>query len=120
MLRITVHDSPRVLTFQLEGRMAGPWVRELEECWQDTVARRCDSAVRVDLTGVTFVDDAGRACLAAMYRQGAEFVAADCLTIGIVAEITSQWRRSRGPRRGTEPGWEKGDNSRDEGNGDHG
>ena len=28
---ITVHDSPRALTFELEGRSAGPWVRgELE------------------------------------------------------------------------------------------
>jgi hypothetical protein len=42
----------------------------------------------VDLTGVTFIDAAGKACLAAMHRQGAEFVTADCLTKGIVAEIT--------------------------------
>jgi translation initiation factor IF-2 len=45
---------------------------------------------RVDLTGVTFIDTAGEACLAAMYRGGAEFVAADCLTKAIVAEITRQ------------------------------
>ena len=37
MLRITVHDHPRTLTFQLEGSLAGPWVRVLEECWQTTV-----------------------------------------------------------------------------------
>jgi hypothetical protein len=36
---------------------------------------------------VTFIDDAGKTCLAAMYRQGAELVAADCLTKDIVAEI---------------------------------
>jgi hypothetical protein len=42
----------------------------------------------VDLTGVTFIDAAGKACLAAMHREGAEFVTADCLTKGIVAEIT--------------------------------
>jgi hypothetical protein len=33
MLRITVHNKPPVLTFQLEGELARPWVRELEECW---------------------------------------------------------------------------------------
>ncbi len=33
MLRITTNDSPRVLTFRLEGRLEGPWVRELEQCW---------------------------------------------------------------------------------------
>jgi hypothetical protein len=88
MLRITVHDKPRALTFQVEGRLAGPWLRELEECWQGTLARREKPILRVDLTGVTFIDAAARACLAAMHRQGAEFVAADCLTKAVIAEIT--------------------------------
>ena len=34
MLRITIHDDPGSLTFQLEGKLAGPWVAELEDCWQ--------------------------------------------------------------------------------------
>jgi hypothetical protein len=87
MLRITVHDSPRALTFQLEGRLAGPWVRELEECWRSAPASQPEPILRVDLTGVTFIDEAGKACLAAMHREGAEFIAADCLTKGIVEEI---------------------------------
>jgi hypothetical protein len=33
MLRITLHDNPESLTVQLEGRLAGPWVREVEDCW---------------------------------------------------------------------------------------
>jgi hypothetical protein len=90
MLRITVHDSPRALTFQLEGSLAGPWLRVLEECWQGTLARRRKPLLRVDLTGVTFVDAAGKACLGAMHRQGAEFVAADCLMRAVVAEITRE------------------------------
>jgi anti-anti-sigma regulatory factor len=88
MLRITVHDSQAALTFQLEGRLTGPWLRELEECWQCTLARQHKPILRVDLTGVTFIDAAGKACLAALHRQGAEFVAADCLTKAVVAEIT--------------------------------
>ena len=62
----------------------------LEECWQGTLARRRETPLRVDLTGVTFVDAAGKACLAAMHRQGAEFVAADCLTKAVVAEATQE------------------------------
>src|SRR5262245_9701770 len=88
MLRITVHDSPRTHTFQLEGRLAGPWLRELEGCWQSALASQPKPILRVDLTGVTSIDAAGRACLAALHRQGAELVAADCLTRAIVAEIT--------------------------------
>jgi ABC-type transporter Mla MlaB component len=88
MLRITVHDKPRDLTFRLEGSLAGPWLRELQECWRTTLGSRRKPVLRVELTGVTFIDAAGQACLADMHRQGAEFVAADCLTRAIVAEIT--------------------------------
>lgn len=87
MLRITVHNEQGSLTFQLEGRLAGPWVGVLEECWQSTLGRQRESILRVDLTGVTSIDAAGRARLVAMHREGAEFVAADCLTRAVVAEI---------------------------------
>ncbi len=87
MLRITVHDELGSLTFQLEGRLAGPWVRVLEECWQSALAQQRKAILRVDLTGVSSIDSAGRAHLAAMHREGAEFVAADCLTKAVVAEI---------------------------------
>jgi ABC-type transporter Mla MlaB component len=88
MLRITVHGGPRALTFQLEGRLAGAWLRELEECWQNALACQPEPVLRVDLTGVTSIDAAGKACLAALHRQGAEFIAADCVTKAVVAEIT--------------------------------
>src|SRR5438132_7251677 len=88
MLRITVHDNPESVIFQLEGRLTGAWVWEAEECRQRTLAGRRRPAVRFDLAGVTFIDDAGKAYLAAMHRLGAEFVATDCLTKAIVAEIT--------------------------------
>ena len=88
MLRITVHDNLKSLTFQLEGRLAGPWVRELEECWRSTLASQLKPVLRFDLTGVTFIDAAGKTFLTAMHAQGAEFLAAGCLMRAIVAEIT--------------------------------
>jgi ABC-type transporter Mla MlaB component len=88
MLRITIHDNPPDLTFQLEGKLARPWLEVLEECWQSSQTRQRKSTVRVDLTGVTFIDAAGKACLTAMHRRGAEFIAPDCLTKATVAEIT--------------------------------
>ena len=101
MLRITVHEHPRALTFQLEGSLAGPWLGVLEECWQGTLARGRKPILRVDLTGVTFIDPAGKACLAALHRQGAEFVAADCLTKAVVAEITQEPHPDRVGSSGT-------------------
>lgn len=88
MLRITAHDNPRVLTLRLEGRLEGPWAAELEKCWKATVASLCKPRLRVDLSGVTFIDSAGKARLAAMHRKGAEFIASDCLTKAVVEEIT--------------------------------
>jgi hypothetical protein len=88
MLRVTVLNNSGELTFRLEGRLAGPWVRELENCWQSTV-RHPQSALRFDLTGVTFVDAAGKDFLAARHAQGAELVASGCLMRAVVAEIST-------------------------------
>ena len=93
MFRITVHEDAHCLTFQLEGRLAGRWVQELEECWQRTAATQQKPIVRIDLTGVTFVDAGGQSCLVALHQQGAELVAADCLTKAIVAEIAETRRQ---------------------------
>jgi ABC-type transporter Mla MlaB component len=88
MLRITVHDNPPSLTLQLEGKLAGSSIGEVEKSWHSARARHPDSSFCVDLTSVTHIDAAGKACLAAFYQQGAEFIAADCLTKAIVAEIS--------------------------------
>ena len=88
MLRITVHDNPRFVTFQLEGSLAGPWLQELEQCWQSTLARQHKAVLCVDLTGVTSISTAGKAFLASLHRQGAKFVAADCVTKAVVEDIT--------------------------------
>jgi len=90
MLRITIHEEPIFLTFQLEGRLAGRWVRELEECWQRAAVTQPKPNIRVDLAGVTFVDAEGQACLVGMHQQGAELVAVDCLTKAVVDEITKR------------------------------
>jgi len=30
MLKITVHDGPEAITFQVEGKLIGAWAKELE------------------------------------------------------------------------------------------
>lgn len=41
----------------------------------------------VNLTGVAYVDAAGKAWLAEMYERGAQFIVGDCPTKAIVARI---------------------------------
>jgi ABC-type transporter Mla MlaB component len=95
MLRITVNDQVETLTFQLEGRLVGPWVGELEKAWREILAARARRRVQIDLTGVIFIDSAGKEFLAVAHRAGAEFITADCLMNAIVSEVS----RSRLVRR---------------------
>ena len=88
MLRITVHDNPRSLTVQLEGRLAGPSVRGPGDCWRSTLASQRRPVFRFDLMGVTYLDAAGKEFLATVHTEGAEFLARGCLMRVVVAEIT--------------------------------
>jgi len=85
MLKITTQANAAETVFELEGKLAGPWIEELENCWRK--ARSSDRPVRVMLCAVTFIDDKGRDLLLEMYRQGAELVAEGCMNTAIVEEI---------------------------------
>ena len=85
MLKITIDIEGKRANLELEGRLAGPWVEELRDCWQR--ARSDDRQINVVLKQVTFIDGAGRQLLAEMHRQGAVLAAEGCMTKAIVEEI---------------------------------
>jgi hypothetical protein len=85
MLKITTKTSPAGTVFEVEGKLAGPWVQELEGCWREV--SNSERSVRVMLCGITFIDDKGRDLLVEMYRHGAELVADGCMNKAIVEEI---------------------------------
>jgi len=90
MLRITIHERPEMLTLQLEGKLAGTWVAELQACFQNARTTRSEAAVRIDLREVTYVDACGKAFLAAARAQGVELVASGCCMRAIVAELAGK------------------------------
>src|SRR5262245_13202204 len=96
MLRITTHDKGNSLCLQLEGKLAGPWVPILRDCWTRELARPGGDAVHIDLRGVTFVDAAGKALLAEMLAHNARFQAGDCQMRAILAEINPQGTKCGG------------------------
>ena len=87
MLRITIQESAQASTFKLEGKLTGPWVRELEHAWAASSGEVPDRTLTVDLADVTFIDCAGRSLLARMHESGATLIAHSPMNRSIVDEI---------------------------------
>lgn len=87
MFKITTRQDGKTTRLMIEGRLAGPWVAELESCWHATPGPP-DGGLLVDLTEVTFIDQDGKDLLSRMWQGGARLHAAGCLTRCIVEEIT--------------------------------
>ena len=85
MLKITSQIEEGIMTLGLEGKLAGPWVKELDLYWR--AATHHIYPVRVDLSSVTFIDEEGKDLLKKMYREGAELAASGCLNKCIVEGI---------------------------------
>jgi anti-anti-sigma regulatory factor len=87
MLKITIHDSARELRLRLEGRLAGPWVKELRQCWQTAASTTEFRPTVLDLREVDFVDPDGQALLAEMHRRGVLLEASCPLIQHLVEEV---------------------------------
>jgi anti-anti-sigma regulatory factor len=93
MLKITTLTNHGSTILRLEGRLAGPWVQELERCWDSVVGTTTSRPLTVDLSAVTYVDSDGKDLLKKLHRQGANLVASGCLTNCLVQEISQDVRR---------------------------
>lgn len=66
---------------KLEGKIAGPWVPELDRAWQMLIGSLGTKRLIVDLRGVTHVDAEGSRALAEIHRgSGAQFIAGNPMT----------------------------------------
>ena len=74
MLMITVESDPAMVTFHLDGRLAGPGVHELARNWSAAVLNQPHQRVSLDLTGVSSVDVLGEEFLARVHRHGDRLV----------------------------------------------
>jgi len=87
MLKITLHDSAREFRLKLEGRLSGPWVRELELCWKTAASTTGGRKTVLDLGEVDFVDPQGQTLLSHMYAHGVEMEAVTPLICSVVKEV---------------------------------
>jgi hypothetical protein len=96
MLKITIHDGPETLTFQVEGKLIGAWARELEQSWKTSASIRDRKALIVDLTETLYIDEEGKRVLKKLFRDGAFFRTGGAMTSSVVDELTGKsskpWR----------------------------
>jgi anti-anti-sigma regulatory factor len=90
MLRISVKDeqSRKQLLLEIEGRLAGPWVEELERSWEAERRRTPSEDIVVRLSNVTFIDEPGKELLSKIVQAGAKLEGSGCMVRAIIARIT--------------------------------
>jgi outer membrane protein len=105
MLRITTDRKRGKVILSVEGRLAGPSVGTLEQCWRELRAASPNEKFSINLCGVSFIDTAGRVLLNEIYSQGGRLVAEGCHNQAIVREIVGkQSGRDRGGHGGRDKG----------------
>jgi anti-anti-sigma regulatory factor len=87
MMKIQLKEFDEQLTLQVEGRLAGAFVPELENCWQVARANQPSRKISVDLQSVTCVDQAGRSLLRSMHRDGVSFLRAGLAIQDILEQV---------------------------------
>ncbi|HTS25479.1 MAG TPA: hypothetical protein VMH81_06375 [Bryobacteraceae bacterium] len=88
MLKITIHDSAPELRLRLEGRLCGPWVGELRQCWQTAASTLHGRMMVLDLREVDFVDAEGRSLMAEMRHDGVDLQASTPLIQALIDQIS--------------------------------
>lgn len=87
MLKITVVSSASTTIMKLEGALTGPWVDELQSCWNILRATRGARALCVDLVALTRIGPGGKELLGLMYQDGVSLISGDYVTRAIVDEV---------------------------------
>jgi len=88
-LKITTQNSEREIEITLEGRVAGPWVAELNRVWVETAPQLGDRTLSIDLRNVTYADAPGKQLLREIYSQThARLVASSPWAQYLAEEIT--------------------------------
>jgi len=97
MLKITLHEQPGTLVFQLEGKLAGAWVPELERYWRDTSSKFADQTFRIDLRDIHYVDDAGKYLLILLRYWGVEVSGRGLGISELLQSIYAEWPLNEKP-----------------------
>ena len=87
MLKVTIKQADSAETWELEGKLSGDWVKELERCWKER-SSPAGVSLQVHLKAVSYIDAAGKRLLTEMHGRGVEIIGCGCMTRAVVEEIT--------------------------------
>jgi hypothetical protein len=87
MFKVTVRQEEASETWELEGKLSGDWVKELERCWKERISL-AGVPLQVHLKAVSYIDAAGKQLLMQMHVRGVAIVGCGCMTKAVVEEIT--------------------------------
>jgi ABC-type transporter Mla MlaB component len=90
MLRITIKKDDSSEVWELEGKLSGEWVSELDRLWKERSPQT--GTTEVHLKAVSYIDPAGKELLAEMRQQGAEIRGCGCMVRAFVEEIMGRKR----------------------------
>jgi ABC-type transporter Mla MlaB component len=91
MLRVTIKKESTSESWELEGKLAGEWVPELDRLWRQRTPQ-LGTSVEIHLKAVSYIDPAGKKLLAEMREQGAEIKGCGCMIRAFVEEIMGKKR----------------------------
>jgi hypothetical protein len=87
-LRISIQENDNSIGFTLVGRLAGPWVGELERAWKDIAPRLDEKKLSLDVCDLTYSDSGGKKVLRDMFvKSHAEFVTSNDWSHHLAEEI---------------------------------
>lgn len=85
MLRITtIEEEGLPVLLKLEGKLLTPWIGELEEACRR--AGEPSLETRLDLTGLSFMDEAGTMALRELIRRGVRLAGCSPLVTELLKE----------------------------------
>lgn len=93
MLRVSYSENADGQRWSLCGHLAGPWVDEMRTCWRYGRNRAPRSRAIVDLSEVTFIDEAGEGLLSEMQSAGTDFIVAGVENKHLLANLKDKGKR---------------------------
>lgn len=90
MIRISEIRKGSKRRLLVEGTIASDWVEVLEKSWLEAQVSRNGEPMRIDLSGVTWIDDKGSELLKRMLQDGAELRATGIMTRAVIKELIEE------------------------------